>query len=251
MSKKLIWTEEELPQGSEEWLAWRRGEGESGTELTIGGSETAALMYMSPWTLPQDLYKQKLGLVEKTFSDSARKAMAHGTAMEPFARAAYETTFETKARQLCAIHPEYPWMRTSLDGITEDNRVVLEIKSPSSLERHIKQTMGNVIPAYRYPQLQWQLAVMREHFEGVERVDYVSYFADLDEDGEFLMTDMVVIPILPDEEFIAEIVRRAKIFIQYLKARIMPPATIFSGNMESLTYPPRGSQKTYQPGKFF
>src|SRR5690606_29950916 len=80
---------------------------------------------------------------------------------------------------LCAIHPEFPWMRTSLDGITEDNRVILEIKSPRSLENHIKQTKSGDVPSYRYPQLQWQLAVMREHFPEVERVDYISFYADI------------------------------------------------------------------------
>jgi putative phage-type endonuclease len=237
MINKLIWTEEELQQGSEAWLRWRDGD----NGITLGGSEVAPLMYLSPWDTPKELYLKKVGLLQKEFSEASMAAMNRGTELEPVARAYYEKQTRTKSRQLCAIHPTKPWMRTSLDGITDDNRVILEIKSPSSFDRHVKQTKGGGIPDYRYPQLQWQIAVMREHYAAVERVDYISYWEEHKGDGldePNLFVDMQIIPIYPNEPFIAEMIRRAEIFVRYLEHKIEPPPTIFMENMPlTLSYP--------------
>lgn len=244
--RKVIWTEEELQQGSQEWLDWRAGGGLNGAEMTLGGSEIAALMYMSPYTTIHNLFREKMGLEEKEFSDFATAAMDRGTLLEPFAREHYEKTEGKSVRTLCAIHPEHSWMRTSLDGITEDNRVLLEIKSPRSWDNHVKQTKSGKVPEYRYPQMQWQLAVMREHFENVERVDYVSFFADVEmitvspEEVQPVLTniDMRVIPVYADDAFIKEMMRRAEIFVSYLRAGVAPHPTLFIENLPLVaTYP--------------
>jgi putative phage-type endonuclease len=234
VGRKLIWTEEELAQGSPEWFKWRKGEGESGVEMTLGGSEIAPLMYMSPYATPLEVFRQKLGLEEKEFSEAAMDAIERGNRLEPLAREHYEKTFGLAVRTLCAIHPDKPWMRTSLDGITEDNKAILEIKSPRSWDNHVKQTKNGTVPTYRYAQLQWQIAVMREHFPEVERVDYVSFFHKADsgatevEDGEIPETDMRVIQVFPDERFIEELMRRAEFFINnHLRTGVPTPPTIF------------------------
>lgn len=239
MMEKLIWTEEELPQGSQAWLNWRNGD----NGITLGGSEIAALMYLSPYSTPVSLYREKMGLEEKEFSEASMAAMDRGTLLEPYARKHYEKRFGVETFQLCAIHPTKPWMRTSLDGITADKRVILEIKSPSSLKNHSKQTKAGIVPEYRYPQMQWQLAVMREHFENVERVDYISFWAEYEtqddgQPGEFSHIDMAVIQVLPNEEFITELTRRAEIFVRHLEDEIEPPATLFLEDSElELQYP--------------
>ena len=279
---KLIWTEEELQQGSAEWLLWRKGivgAGEEGAaELTLGGSEIAPLMYLSPYATPFDLYQQKMGLVQKEFSPYAIKVMNRGTFLEPFARKFYEKgnyflwngnkyepvdRDEVVTRQLCAIHPEKLWMRTSLDGLTEDNATVLEIKSPASLDNHTKQTKDGIVPAYRYPQLQWQIAVMREHFEGVEKVDYISFYKEIKNEPEDLLnppegwepefgfTDMKVIPVAPNEEFIQEIIRRAEIFIEHLREQRPPAPTLFIEDLPiTAVYPTPRVKKTAVPAFF-
>lgn len=257
MTNKIIWTEEELPQGSDAWLAWRSGSGENGVDWTLGGSEIAALMYMSPWKTPREVFNSKMGIETEEFSEAAIEAMDRGTLLEPYARAYYDKMEGTTSRQLCAIHPTKPWMRTSLDGLTEDNRVILEIKSPRSFENHNKQTKSGRVPDYRYPQMQWQLAVMREHFEGVERVDYVSFWADIEgetEDGLPLTLsniDMKIIPVYPDDNFIAELTRRGELFVSYLRAGVSPPATLFLENSPlTLTYPTPRRTKDSRPTFF-
>lgn len=231
--KKLIWTEEELVQGSPEWFKWRKGEGESEVEMTLGGSEIAPLMYMSPYDTPYEVFKYKMGIAEKEFSEAANEAMERGNRLEPMAREMYAAQTGQPVRTLCAIHPTHPWMRTSLDGITKDNKAILEIKSPRSWDNHVKQTKSGTVPTYRYPQLQWQIAVMREHFPEVERVDYISFFYKADSgatyvaDSEIPETDMRIIPIYPNEAFIAELIRRAGHFVELLKRGEAPSSTIF------------------------
>lgn len=290
--RKLIWTEEELPQGSDEWLEWRKGNSPDAlTEMTFGGSEVAALMYMNEWKTPHDIYDYKTGAKVQEFSEWAMEAIEKGNRLEPVARAHYESEFGVKTEQLCAIHPDYPWMRTSLDGITEDRKVILEIKSPKTIKTHEKyikptyecESCGKYwrqkklqtrkcrnklcdfdvtgerrVPAFRYPQLQWQIAVMREHFPQVERVDYISFFADEklnEETGEYeiISTEMVVIPVYADEDFITELKNRAYYFIEHhLKPGIRPHKTVFLENEELIAYKPGtiSAPRGYRPGVF-
>ena len=67
-----------LAQGSAEWHLHRMAH--------RNASETPAVLGLSPWTTPYQLWLQRTGraTVEVT------TAMAHGTQLEPQARAAYE-----------------------------------------------------------------------------------------------------------------------------------------------------------------
>jgi putative phage-type endonuclease len=241
---KIIWTEEELEQGSPEWFEWRKGSG-SDVEMTLGGSEVAPLLYMSPWATPLEVFKWKLGIEEKEFSEEQMKVMEEGTRKEPIARAHYEKTFGTNIRTLCAVHPDLPWMRTSLDGITDDNRVILEIKNPGSHDKHVKQTKSGKVPSYRWPQLQWQIGVMQAvnqemGWPDIERVDYVSFWIDEEEDGAVTFTDMHVIPVYPNWEAIHTLMDRAERLINnHLKTKVPPPPTIFLENTPLIAVHPK------------
>lgn len=68
-----------LVQGSAEWHAHRA--------QYRNASETAAVMGLSPWQTPYQLWALKTGRSQP----SINPAMARGTALEPLARAAYET----------------------------------------------------------------------------------------------------------------------------------------------------------------
>lgn len=232
MTEKLIWTEEELPQGSDEWLRFRGATGEfaprGGFQHTLGGSEIACLMYATCWKSMGMLWEEKLGMRQK---GDFTEVMQRGNHFEPLARKIYSDSFGVEVEQLCAVHPDYPWMRTSLDGITKDKRVVLEIKTPKNRANHEKQTKNGKVVAHRYPQMQWQLAVMMAHFPSVERVDYVSFLIEeKDEDGNDIENpnmEMKIIKVYPDMDYIREIIRRAEIFIGYLDRRERPPVNLF------------------------
>lgn len=68
----------DLPQGSQAWLDYR---------LTMrNASETAAVLGVSPWCTPYQLWLLKTGRAQT----KANAAMLRGTGLEPVARLAYE-----------------------------------------------------------------------------------------------------------------------------------------------------------------
>ena len=104
-----------LMQGSAEWHEHRRKH--------RNASETAAVLGVSPWMTPYQLWQIKLGLVEPEVT----AAMLHGTQLEPMARAAYETLTGHVMQPLVLVDGEFS---ASLDGLTLSGDRVLEIKCP-------------------------------------------------------------------------------------------------------------------------
>lgn len=136
----------QLPQGSPEWLAYRRSR--------FNASESAALLGVSPWQTPYQLWLEKTG---KTDS-KPNAAMLRGTELEPAARAAYEEQTGLVMQPLVLEAGRYS---TSLDGMTLDGDLVLEIKCPlrgtrSDLWRDV--TAG-AVPKHYLVQVQHQLMV--------------------------------------------------------------------------------------------
>ena len=136
----------QLVQGSPEWLAYRLSR--------RNASETAAVLGISPWTTPYQLWLLKTGRAVTTVTS----AMRHGTDTEPAARAAYE------AQTGCVMQPlvlEHKGYSASLDGITFDHDLILEIKCPvrgSRSDLWSDVAAGNV-PEHYALQVQHQLMV--------------------------------------------------------------------------------------------
>lgn len=135
-----------LVQGSAEWHAHR--------QTMRNASESPAVLGISPWVTPYQLWLLKTG--RKTQSTTA--AMSHGTALEPAARAAYELQTGNVMQPLVMQDGEYS---ASLDGITLQGDLIVEIKCPmrgsaSALWRDVEV---GVIPAHYSAQVQHQLMV--------------------------------------------------------------------------------------------
>ena len=135
-----------LVQGSAEWHQHRRSH--------RNASETSAVLGISPWMTPYQLWQIKLGLVEPEVTP----AMLHGTQLEPQARGAYEALTGHVMQPLVLIDGEYG---ASLDGITLGGERVLEIKCPlrgrdSTLW---KSVADGVLPEHYQLQVQHQLHV--------------------------------------------------------------------------------------------
>jgi putative phage-type endonuclease len=92
-----------LDQGSTAWFNYR---------LTMrNASESAAVMGISPWITPYQLWLIKTGrLVQE-----ANVAMQRGTELEPTARAAYESKTGNVMQPLVLQDGDYS---ASLDGMT-------------------------------------------------------------------------------------------------------------------------------------
>ena len=104
-----------LVQGSAEWHEHRA--------QYRNASETAAVMSVSPWQTPFELWLVKTG--RKVTAETA--AMRHGTETEPAARAAFEQESGLIMQPLVMVEGDYS---ASLDGITLAGDTIVEIKCP-------------------------------------------------------------------------------------------------------------------------
>jgi putative phage-type endonuclease len=135
-----------LTQGSQEWLDYR--------STMRNASETAAVLGVSPWCTPYQLWLQKTGRAQT----KANVAMQRGTDLEPAARAAYEADTGNIMQPLVLQDGLYS---ASLDCMTLEGDLIVEIKVPyrgqdSELWREV--TAGKV-PKHYAAQVQHQLMV--------------------------------------------------------------------------------------------
>lgn len=105
-----------------QWLEERR--------KGIGGSDIAAVLGLSPWKTAYQVYQDKRGEVVQ---GEGTKSMDWGKRMEPAIRQWYSdvTGRSVRVPDKIIYHGQYPFMFASLDGFTDDGRVV-EIKTARS-----------------------------------------------------------------------------------------------------------------------
>jgi putative phage-type endonuclease len=136
----------QLVQGSKQWLAHRK--------TLRNASETAAVMGLSPWVTPYQLWLQKTGRAEQAIN----AAMQHGTGLEPLARHAYEVETGHVMQPLVLQDGDYS---ASLDGMTLGGDLIVEIKCPvRGRESALWQSVAKgEVPAHYAAQIQHQLMV--------------------------------------------------------------------------------------------
>jgi len=105
-----------------QWLEERR--------KGIGGSDVAAIMGLSPFKTAYQVYREKRREVEDW---SGNELTDWGKRMEPAIRQWYSDTTGRDVRlpEKIMYHEKYPFMLASLDGFTDDRRIV-EIKTARS-----------------------------------------------------------------------------------------------------------------------
>ena len=136
----------QLAQGSPEWHAYRQSR--------RNASESAAVLGLSPWVTPYQLWLVKTGRSETRVTH----AMQRGTDLEPLARAAYEDQTGLVMQPLVLEAGGYS---ASLDGMTLEGDLVLEIKCPLRGTRSDlwQDVQSGQVPAYYAIQVQHQLMV--------------------------------------------------------------------------------------------
>jgi putative phage-type endonuclease len=168
---KLIYTEEELPQRSEEWLKMR--------ESTIGASETGAILgLLTKYEKPKTVWKRKTGRLKKK---KENEAMFRGKELEEEAKEATllhlikeENIENPQAVPYFAKHPNHDFIAVSFDGVDLENGFITELKCPKFVTV-FKSVFENGIQNYYYCQVQQQLAVAKEHW-GIEKGFFSSYY---------------------------------------------------------------------------
>jgi len=134
-----------LQQGSEEWLRWRKG--------LITATDAAMIMGESPYSTAYQCWQRKVGLLPEP---EVTAPMRRGTRDEPIARELFhksfvDTNLEKPWEPECIESGEYNFLGASLDGISEDGEVILEIKSTNFHDS------PNEIPKFHWIQMQHQM----------------------------------------------------------------------------------------------
>lgn len=136
----------QIAQGSAEWHAYRQSR--------RNASESAAVLGLSPWMTPYQLWLVKTGRSENRVT----QAMQRGTDLEPMARAAYEEQTGLIMQPLVLDADIYS---ASLDGMTLEGDLVLEIKCPLRGTRSDlwHDVQSGQVPTHYGIQVQHQLMV--------------------------------------------------------------------------------------------
>ena len=185
-----------LVQGTEEWKALR--------QTKLGGSDSPIVMGVSKYLTPFQLWEIKLGLRQV----ETNSAMRRGSEMEDEARREFERIHNVSVFPDVVFHPEYDFLMASLDGISIDRSVIVEIKC---VNRHDHQTaLNGRVPDHYFPQLQHQLAVT-----GLPYMYYFSYDQ---------LTPATVI-VQRDDVYIANMIKKEKEFYRCMTEFEAPPLT--------------------------
>lgn len=187
---------QELDQRSPEWLEFRKNK--------IGASDAPAIMGISPWCTPYQLWERKLGLDEII----ENSAMKRGNQLEPLVRERVFLETGINYHPRVVIHPNLPWMIASLDGLSDNQTSVIEIKCVGGAD-HALAFLKIVPDKYQY-QLWHQMEVCE-----TDSVLYCSYNAS---DG-----DLRMFPFYRDDKKIKEMIEKEKEFLICLE-EFNPPA---------------------------
>jgi len=136
----------DMEQGTPEWLELRMGKRMA--------SESAAVLGLSPWTKPRDLWELKTG--RKQFEINKRMAM--GSQMEGPAREAVNKTYGVEFKPSVMMKGEFG---ASLDGLSPDGKTILEVKVPyegKNSKTWKEAAEGKIAEHYR-AQVQHQLMI--------------------------------------------------------------------------------------------
>ena len=146
---------------------------------TIGSSSIAAIMGLSPWSSPWDVWARMHGLTES----SSTAATARGHILEPAIGAHYAHLNNAQITP----GPEYeaapligpaPWLHARPDFFVncEQGKWLLEIKSTRRFDHKWGVSGGNSVPPYYAAQCVWQMAVTDD-----ERCDLAAFATISDE----------------------------------------------------------------------
>jgi putative phage-type endonuclease len=141
-----------------EWLEWRL--------QGVCASDAPVIMGVSPWKTRQELLNEKVtGFDGQPENDN----MSFGKAREEEARLLFEEmTGHIVFPDRKVIHPEFSWIRATLDGLDLDEKIMVEIKCANKND-HLVAT-NKMVPAKYYPQCQHQMFVT-----GLPCMFYFSY----------------------------------------------------------------------------
>ena len=212
-----IYSEEDLPQGSERWLEARAG---LITASTVGQLITPAKKQLSKSETATGLMNTLIAerITGRVEPIQESRAMLRGTLDEPYARAIYAEHYAPVTEVGFIVNDDHGYrMGYSPDGLVGDDGLI-EIKSRNQ-RIQLQTVLKDEVPAGNMAQMQMGMLVT-----GREWCDYVSYSGGM---------ALYVKRVLPDPEWFAVILEAVSAFEEtatntisrYLDAVANRPAT--------------------------
>lgn len=195
-----------IPDSKCPFVAWKMDGGESGDvnaewlkfrSTGIGGSDVAAIMGISEYRSPLEVWLEKTGRAESP-DLSKKESVEWGNRLESIIRDKFrEEHPELKVMQFNAslVSKERPWAHANLDGRVQDengNWGILEIKTAGKAR---ESDWKNGVPDYYLTQVTHYLSVTGWSFAYVAALiggqHYVEYRIDRDEDDVKAISEAV------------------------------------------------------------
>lgn len=146
----------------EEWLEQRR--------QGIGGSDAACILGMNPWRSSDDLWEEKVGLIDAA-DISNLEAVQYGINAEGSLRQLFRLDFPDyrvySRKNEILRNTQLPWMLASLDGELTDptgRKGILEIKTTSILQSMQREKWNDRVPDNYFVQVMHYLLVTGYEF---------------------------------------------------------------------------------------
>lgn len=176
-------------QGSQAWLDWRKG--------LLTATDCPMLLGVSPYATPYQGWQRKTGKIPE---QQETEPMRRGKRDEPIAREWFNAHYGLNMKPVCVESEHFPFIGSSLDGISECGRYILEIKS-NGAQYHFGLNGG--LPDFHNCQMQHQFLSTDKT---VEKGFYLSWHNG----------DPVVKEVYPDEIFLNDYIPKAKKFWEYV-----------------------------------
>lgn len=184
-----------LEQGTTEWLAMRKN--------YIMASDAPVIMNGLHFKkTPYKLWKEKLNLGEE---QKDNKYMRYGRETEPIARKAYEDYTGNIVKPDVVFHNDIKFMGASLDGLTENGDMAVEVKCTGPRD-HATAQSGKVPEKYK-AQVQHQMACLRHRC--------LHYYSFRDNEG-------ILLEVERDQEYIEEMYKKHRKFWEQV-INLTPP----------------------------
>lgn len=188
-------------QGSPEWHEDRlKG---------VGASEVPSIVGLCPYGgTPHKVWLVK---TRRSKGFEGNSFTQHGQETEAAARARYEFIHMSDMAPACATHPIYSVCKASLDGISGDGKLILELKCPKGQSTFDMAKAGKV-PDHYMAQVQFQLAV--------SGADMAHFFVYHEESG-----DDALVEVRPDVEYQGKLIAAVLEFWKFVETDTPPPLT--------------------------
>ena len=187
----MYFIDTKLVQGSDAWLAWRRG--------VIGASDAPTIMGENPWKSSDHLKNEKLGLVREFTGNFFTR---EGQRLEPIARKATIELIGVTVKPAIVQDEESPYIAASLDGINSEESLIVEIKC--GLKSYEYLAKYGRIPSYYFAQLQHILLIT-----GYRSMLYVAFRPN---------ERLRIVEVKRDAKYLRNLRRTEELFVEELEA---------------------------------